>query len=245
MHHRPLFLFGPLAAFALALSVIGPARAEVFLDPMFDVNVTLNIVYGTGQVGYPDNLADMDMMLDLYQPTGAGLPGLLPGIVLIHGGGHTSGNKSDMSGLATAFASRGYVATSIQYRLLGDLPPPAPFTVEGKDPLWTNALYASFVDAVMGVNWLRDSAGDLNVDPDRIIIGGGSAGAITSLFVGMANNNSGSLVPGVEVAGILDVAGGMGGFESLVDSEDPVTYIVHGKRDGVARYWQATDLAGR
>ena len=46
MHHHPLFLFGPFAAFALALSVIGSARAEVFLDPMFGVNRTRNIVIG-------------------------------------------------------------------------------------------------------------------------------------------------------------------------------------------------------
>ena len=213
-----LLLFGPLAAFALTLSVIGPARAQVFLDPMFDVNVTSDIVYGTGQIGYPDNLQDMDVRLDLYQPTGVGLPELLPGIVLIHGGSFSVGDKSDMSELATEFASRGYVATSIQYRLFGSFPPPAPFTVEGQNPLRTAAFNAAFVDSVMGVNWLRDSAGDLNVDTDRIIVGGYSAGAITSLFIGMGHNNSESLAPGVEVAGILDIAGHLAGRESLCGS---------------------------
>jgi acetyl esterase/lipase len=110
---------------------------------------------------------------------------------------------------------------------------------------------------VTGVNWLRDSAagdlnGDLTVDTDRIIVGGGSAGAITSLFVGTAHNTSTStvppvgnaaLVPGVEVAGILDMAGGLGGFERLVDPADPATYIVHGRQDGVLPHEQATDLA--
>jgi acetyl esterase/lipase len=243
MHHHPLFLFGPLAAFALALSVIGPARAEVFLDPIFGVNVTSDIVYGTGQIGHPDNLRDVDLMLDVYQPIGAGLPELLPSIVLIHGGAFSAGDKSDMSGLATEFASRGYVATSIQYRLFGDFvshPPPAPYTLEGISPLLTAAIHAAFVDAVKGVNWLRDSANDLNVDTDRIIIGGFSAGATTSLVVGMAHNNSESLFPGVEVAGILDMSGGLRSI-GLVGPADPATYIVHGRQDGA--YVQATGLA--
>lgn len=37
----------------------------------------------------------MNLKLDVYQPSRAGLPALLPGVIVIHGGAFTSGTKSD------------------------------------------------------------------------------------------------------------------------------------------------------
>lgn len=105
-------LFAVCASILIAIGFGAPATADIFLDPQFDVQVTSNIVYGTGEVGFgtPSGVSNMDLLMDLYQPIGAGLPTQLPGIVLIHGGGFTTGSKAGMSSLASDFASRGYVA---------------------------------------------------------------------------------------------------------------------------------------
>lgn len=42
----------------------------------------------------------------------------MPGVVLIHGGGWTDFDKSIMSGMAATLARAGFVAFSIDYRLL-------------------------------------------------------------------------------------------------------------------------------
>ena len=79
--------------------------------------------------------------------------------------------------LATQFAQRGYVALSINYRLMstekcaGVHPPPASCQAAAVDAQH---------DAQAAVRWLRAHAAKYGVDPDRIAIGGGSAGAATS-----------------------------------------------------------------
>jgi len=243
--HMPTIAIRSSAVF-LTLLVVASAcakrtdAAQLFVDPMFGVNVTNNLVYGTGEVGFgtPGGLTNVDLLLDLYTPLGAGLPSQLPGIVLIHGGGFVSGNKSAMTALATDFASRGYVATSINYRLIGDNPPPAPNPPPpGVTPELNNAVFAAITDAALAVGWLRAAAGVLNVDTDRIAIGGSSAGGVTSLFVGTSN------IPGAEVAAIVDISGGLFGFEALIDPGDPPVFIAHGTDDAVVPYSEAVALA--
>jgi hypothetical protein len=97
------------------------AYAEtIFIDEIFDFTVEYDVKYGEGAVGTGSSY--IDLKLDIYRPTGPELPSLLPGITLIHGGGFTGGNKSHMSAFCEGFARRGWVATSIRYRLEGDNP---------------------------------------------------------------------------------------------------------------------------
>lgn len=70
------------------------AATGLGVDANFGVQVTSDIVYrNDAQVGFgtPDGVTTTDLLLDLYTPTGAGLPSTLPGAILIHGGGFTSG----------------------------------------------------------------------------------------------------------------------------------------------------------
>lgn len=100
---------------------------------------------------------DRELTLDLYQPKTTGP--LRPAIVCIHGGGWFKGDRSSMSNLAMAFASRGYVAVTISYRLSG----------EAKFP-------AAIQDAKAAVRWLRAEATTYGVDPEKIGVAGLSAG---------------------------------------------------------------------
>jgi acetyl esterase/lipase len=107
--------------------------------------------------------------LDLYRP--AELPGddkLFGGIVIIHGGGWTGGDKADLREFdtGTTLAKAGYVCVSVNYMMDA-----------GKR--WpTNVL-----DCKNGVRFLRKNAEQYHIDPNRIGVIGGSAGGHLALMV--------------------------------------------------------------
>lgn len=88
--------------------------------------------------------------------------GKQPAIFLIHGGGWRGGRPAMLAPQCVHFASRGLVAISIQYRLLGQ---PG---VEGPQ--------TCLADAKAAWHWVIANAEMLGIDPARIAAGGGSAG---------------------------------------------------------------------
>ena len=163
---------------ALSITVSGQ-----FLDPDFAVVVESDIVYATGAVRIPA-VGEIDLVLDLYRPADTNLPPLRPGFVLIHGGGFTGGSKTSGSMVAfgNEYAQRGYVGVSINYRLVGDDPPTEDLARDPTNPQ-SVAAAAARVDAARAVEWMRANAVTYRIDPDRIAVGGYSAGAITSMGV--------------------------------------------------------------
>jgi acetyl esterase/lipase len=141
-----------------------------------------------------------DQRLDLYTPAGdRGRD--RPAVVWIHGGGFRAGSKANRNvvELATAFAQRGYVAASIDYRLLaqgvvcGGTPTPA--------PQCAGAALAAKEDAQAAVDWLRAHARGLRLAPRRIAVGGTSAGAVTSLL--LAADPASRVGAAVSISGFL------------------------------------------
>lgn len=109
------------------------------------------------------------LLLDLYTPERLDRPA--PGLVFIHGGGWTSGNKRDYKYYTVRFAKQGYVVATIGYRFAQEAPFPA--CVE---------------DAKCAVRWMRENAAELHVNPDKIAVIGGSAGGYLALMVGYTAN---------------------------------------------------------
>ena len=60
--------------------------------PRFETRLTRDVVYGTGAVRAP-RPAPKPLLLDLYEPVGRDVPVRRPGVVLLHGGGWTRGDK--------------------------------------------------------------------------------------------------------------------------------------------------------
>lgn len=98
-------------------------------------------------------------------PAGTG-DGPRPAILLFFGGGWATGDVRAMEPQARAFAEHGYVAVLADYRVK---------CRDGSTPM------QSTKDAREAYAWLRAHAAELNVDPNRIVLAGGSAGGQLAL----------------------------------------------------------------
>ncbi|MEQ8791256.1 MAG: alpha/beta hydrolase [Pirellulaceae bacterium] len=102
-------------------------------------------------------------VLDFWQAEGEGPRPLL---VYIHGGGWTGGDKKQSPARIRPFLDKGVSYASINYRLSGEAPLPAPVH-----------------DAARAIQFLRSKAKPWNLDKSRIALTGGSAGACTSMWI--------------------------------------------------------------
>jgi acetyl esterase/lipase len=116
------------------------------------------------------------LLLDIYQPGDSSLRPF-PAVILIHGGGWTSFDKSTMRTMGNFLARSGFVAFSVDYRLL-----------QGRTNLWP----AQFDDVQRAVRWVRANAAKYKVDPDHIGAFGHSAGAQLAALLGMEDTRDNS-----------------------------------------------------
>ncbi|MGH9014166.1 MAG: alpha/beta hydrolase [Acidimicrobiia bacterium] len=190
-----------------------------YIDETFaEITRTNDIPYGAA---VDENGQLETLHLDLYQPSGDTAP-RRPVLIWVHGGGYTTGDKSSMAGLATAFAKRGYVSASISYRLRADA-----------DQHIYDAIKAAQHDAQAAVRWFRANAGHYRIDSERIAIGGSSAGAITALQVAYRSDDPGdSGNPGYpsHVAAAISISGFAVDLDEIGPGDAPVVYF-HSTRD--------------
>jgi acetyl esterase/lipase len=86
-------------------------------------------------------------------------PGKSPWVMVIHGGGWNSGQKTELSELDSYLANRGISVAAISYRLA---------------PKWTWP--APKEDAIAALHFLKEHATELRIDPNRWAVLGRSAG---------------------------------------------------------------------
>jgi acetyl esterase/lipase len=100
-----------------------------------------------------------DVSLLICRPTGVTAP--VPCLYFIHGGGMMLGNNRSGGAPRTLEHAEklGAVLVSVEYRLAPETPHPGP--VE---------------DCYAGLTWTVDHAEELGIDPERLIVGGASAG---------------------------------------------------------------------
>ncbi len=116
------------------------------------------------------------LLLDLFLPPPAADPSGRPTVILVHGGGFAAGSRTQHADDAMAWARRGFVVATIDYRI----DPDAGASVSAHRA----ASYAATDDGMEAVRWLRARAGSLGIDPDRIAALGASAGG--EIALGMA-----------------------------------------------------------
>lgn len=92
-------------------------------------------------------------------------------IIIIHGGGWRSGNRTQHYPLAQKLASLGYVCFTPEYRLS------------------TEALFpAAIYDIKSAIRWVRKNAAKYHIAANRIVILGFSAGGEMAAFMGTTGN---------------------------------------------------------
>ncbi|MET0464159.1 MAG: alpha/beta hydrolase [Chitinophagaceae bacterium] len=135
---------------------------------------------------------DWSGRIDLYLPPVKNGPS--PVVINIHGGGWNKGVKESQTGF-NSFFKEGFAVANMEYRLTGQATAPA--AVE---------------DARCALLYLIANAKELNIDVDKIVVMGGSAGGHLALMAGLLGNDHrfDGNCPGVEkvkVAAIIDKYG--------------------------------------
>ncbi|WP_407360916.1 alpha/beta hydrolase [Microbacterium sp. LBN7] len=128
----------------------------------------------------PGPAGSPDVEITIFRPRGS-IGEVLPAFLNIHGGGMIVGHRSwETARVVDIVAEHRVVAVNVEYRLA----PEHPF------PAGVEDCYAGFV-------WLHENAAALGVDPDRIIVGGGSAGGgLTAAVALMARDRQGPVMAG-------------------------------------------------
>jgi len=130
--------------------------------------------------------------MDIYLPPATSKP--TPIVINIHGGGWNHGVKESQTGFSTFFKA-GFAVANIEYRLTGQATAPA-----------------AIEDSRCALIYLIRNAKTLNIDVNKIVIMGGSAGGHLALMAGLLANDHrfDTNCPGVEkikVAAIIDKYG--------------------------------------
>lgn len=227
---------------------VGPLRGQstVNLSPIFEVANEKDVAY------LP---ADRAEKADLYVPAAvidkdrAAKLAKRPGMIIIHGGGWTGGDKGAAreQNIGNTLASQGYVCMSINYLL------------QPKDGprIWPRNLH----DCKTAVRWLRANADRFQLDVEHIGVIGGSAGGHLALMIGLTDRSSGLDPDGpygdqsCAVQAVIDLYGPIADTPkwtatlvaqdsaqapelikqvtplSYVDAKDPPVMVMHGTAD--------------
>ncbi len=123
-----------------------------------------------GEVRVYKSSAGKPRQLELYFPPNHDpAKAKVPGLILFHGGGWSGGSLQQFRAASEYFASRGLVCATAEYRML---------TKEESAalPAGESRKRVCITDAKSAIRWFKKNAGELGIDPARIITGGGSAG---------------------------------------------------------------------
>lgn len=154
--------FAPALILVFSQALVACAQDEQ--APKLEVEVQEDVIYGQG--------GGHDLLLDVVKP--AGLTEPAPAVIVIHGGGWAGGSRKDFRPVCQALAERGYVTTTIDYRLVPE------------------ALFPAQVeDCKCAVRWMRAHAEELQLDPERIGALGGSAGGHLVMMLGTMDAGDG------------------------------------------------------
>jgi acetyl esterase/lipase len=200
----------------------GPLR---YRDPIFtSVVKTTDVTYGSATNAENQTIT---LTLDVYQPPAIDKVTSRPAIIWAHGGSFSSGDKTsaELVDESNTFAEKGFVNFSINYRL-----EPGGCSASNATASCVQAIEEATEDAQTAVRFVRTHAASYGVDPNRIAIGGSSAGAITALQVGYASSEN----PASKVRAALSLSGA--NLLSPVSAGDAAALLFHGTADPLVPY---------
>lgn len=216
-----------------------------------DITVEYDISYGSNIAADGSTTA---LVMDIYQPLGDPVNNR-PVVVVAHGGFFLAGsnNGADVVPLCEDLARMGYVAASINYRLgLSNF-----FALETS---LQEATVRGVQDAKAAVRFFRKSyetqGNPWGIDPERIVLGGSSAGGFIALHAAYVDDlsevpssldfNSIGLSGGIEgesgspgysseILSIFSISGAIGDDDWISAGNTPVV-STHGTGDGTVPF---------
>lgn len=108
---------------------------------------------------------------DLIRPAAA--THLRRGVLLVHGGGWSTGTRADYESLLQTLGGVGFTAVTVDYRL---------------SPAVRHPQHVE--DVKCALRWLRTHAAELDVDVDKLAVIGGSAGSHLAAFLAYTPDDS-------------------------------------------------------
>jgi poly(3-hydroxybutyrate) depolymerase len=166
------------------------ANKGLYASPQFSKSELTryeNVLYSTrpnymGKQFTDNNLKSSELQqnslkihLDIVVPPNATAKSRQPLIVFIHGGGFRQGSKKGLTSQTVSYASAGYVAATLNYRL----------TVHQNTnaELRTKAALHALEDVQNAIRFLKANAEFYHIDTTRIAVSGGSAGGGLALGI--------------------------------------------------------------
>lgn len=234
MIKRQILIFSALLIMQSAIAQSKPGKRYkdiIFNDIAIDKDLSYNSKASKDQ--------KKSYLFDLYQPKGDDA-NARPLIIWMHGGGFKFGSKTakGVKFWSKTFALRGYVCVSINYRLSKGNP------LFHFDDLLKASFYAT-QDAKLAVAYFRQNAAKYCIDPDKIILGGNSAGGFMALDVAYSKNEDfgrvanlpddevkRSSLPHQPIYAVINYWGGIYDLEWLSNAKIPII-SVHGSEDGL------------
>ncbi|HUI09305.1 MAG TPA: T9SS type A sorting domain-containing protein [Bacteroidota bacterium] len=173
------------------------------------------------------------LLMDVYQPTGDTVK-LRPLVIGIHGGSLVSGSRSEMTPECIDFATRGYVAATIDYRIGVEISSNVTSILE--------ALLRGVQDAKAAVRFFRAHAAQYGIDTSKIFLEGSSAGSMIAVHYaywdeseipagvnqakwGDIEGTSGNPGHSSAISGIINYAGGIVNPAWINAGEPPIASI--------------------
>ncbi|MDO6758927.1 alpha/beta hydrolase [Tamlana sp. 2_MG-2023] len=156
--------FIPLIIFLISFSFQGCAQKQNFSKVKYPegYKAQIDVVY--------TKVNGWEGRIDLYTNPKATQP--TPIVINIHGGGWNHGNKESQTAYGSFFKN-GYAVANVEYRLTNVAPAPA-----------------AIEDVRCALIYIHKNAKSLNVDPSKIVVMGGSAGAHLALMTGLLGNDT-------------------------------------------------------
>lgn len=191
-----------------------------FCTPLFAENFKPNTI--TKDVVYSGtNTADNARKLDLYLTTKQKAPGTV--LIWFHGGGLTSGSKDGATDIKIADFWRGQGVNVITVNY----------------PLAPTATFPVYIqDAALAVAWVKNNAVKLHIDPNKIYVGGHSAGAWLATMLAMDEHYlRDNAIDPKSIAGFISLSGqmtthftvrkerGLNDLPVIVDNAAPSYYV--------------------
>ena len=195
--------------FVLVLGLVGVSATVVAAQRPAGDAATFAAYVGTGYRVVPNitytTASGVELKLDIYRP--AQPSGAVPTAIFMHGGGYRIGSRKESSVLSLMpYVQMGWNAVNVEYRASGIALAPA--AVE---------------DVRCALRWVLRNAKEYNVDTDRIVVTGQSAGAHLALMAGLVPESAGfdRNCPGPEPLKVAAVVSWYGIFDYTTLVDDP------------------------